>query len=91
MAQVTVWIILPGQSWSSLHFVEAQYGGPVLDAAYGLATSPDGNHLYAAGYYDGVIAVFSRDSATGGLTLIVKYNGMVSTALTDSTASWMWP
>lgn len=70
MAQVTVWIILPGQSWSSLHFVEAQYGGPVLDGAYGLATSPDGNHLYAAGYYDGVIAVFSRDSATGGLTLI---------------------
>ncbi|MGD9365928.1 MAG: beta-propeller fold lactonase family protein [Desulfobacteraceae bacterium] len=70
MAQVTVWIILPGQSWSSLHFVEAQYGGPVLDGACGLATSPDGNHLYAAGYYDGVIAVFSRDSATGGLTLI---------------------
>lgn len=69
IAQVAVWIILPGQSWSSLHFVEAQYGGPVLDGAYGLAASPDGNHLYAAGYYDGVIAVFSRESATGGLTL----------------------
>lgn len=68
-AQIAVWIILPCQSWSSLHFVEAQYGGPVLDGAYGVATSPDGNHLYAAGYYDGVIAVFSRNSVTGELTL----------------------
>ncbi|MGD8845581.1 MAG: beta-propeller fold lactonase family protein [Desulfobacteraceae bacterium] len=69
-AQVAVSLILPSQSWSSLHFVEAQYGGPVLDGAYGLATSPDGRHLYAAGYYDGVIAAFSRDSAAGVLTLI---------------------
>lgn len=70
IAQVAVSLILPGPSWSSLHFVEAQYGGPVLDGAYGLATSPDGNHLYAAGYYDGVIAAFSRNSTTGVLTLI---------------------
>lgn len=66
-------ILLPGQSWSSLQFVEAHYGGPVLDGACGLAVSPDGKHLYAAGYYDGVIAVFSRNSSTGALTFVAVY------------------
>jgi 6-phosphogluconolactonase (cycloisomerase 2 family) len=70
MALSAVWILLPDQSWSALQFVEARYGGPVLDGACGLAASPDGNHLYAAGYYDGVIAVYNRDSGTGRLTLI---------------------
>jgi 6-phosphogluconolactonase (cycloisomerase 2 family) len=60
---------LPESSWSALQFVEARYGGPVLDGAYGLTASPDGNHLYAAGYYDGIIAVYRRDSGTGRLTL----------------------
>jgi 6-phosphogluconolactonase (cycloisomerase 2 family) len=69
LAQFAVSIILAGQSWSAMHFVEAQYGGPVLDGAYGVTTSPDGRHLYVAGYYDGVIAVYSRDSTTGELSL----------------------
>ncbi len=69
IALSAVWILLPGRSWSSLQFVEARYGGPVLNGAYGLAASPDGKHLYAAGYYDGVIAVFSRSAGTGRLTL----------------------
>jgi hypothetical protein len=68
IALSAVWILLPGRSWSSLQFVEARYGGPVLDGAYGLAASPDGKHLYAAGYYDGVIAVFSRNTGTGSLS-----------------------
>lgn len=62
-------ILFPGPGWSALQFVEAQYGGPVLDGAYGLAASPDDRHLYAAGYYNGIIAVFSRDSVTGALSL----------------------
>jgi 6-phosphogluconolactonase (cycloisomerase 2 family) len=70
MVLAALFVALPEPSWSSLQFVAARYGGPVLDGAYGLATSSDGKYLYAAGYYDGVIAVFSRDDSTGQLTLL---------------------
>jgi 6-phosphogluconolactonase (cycloisomerase 2 family) len=36
----------------------------------GLAMSPDGIHLYATGYGDDAVAVFSRDGATGILTWV---------------------
>ena len=46
-------------------------GGPLRrSGAYGLAASSDGNYLYAAEYYGGVIAVFSRDGTTGRLTFV---------------------
>lgn len=78
-------ITLPGPCWSALQFVQARYGGPVLDGAYCVATSPDGRHLYAAGYYDGVIAVFSRDSTTGALSLTeIQRDGVDSVDGLDS-------
>ena len=51
---------LTGPARASLQFVEALYGGPVLDDAYNLALSPDGSNLYAVGYYSGTIAVYLR-------------------------------
>lgn len=60
---------IPAPAQAAFQFVEAQYGGPILDEVTGLAGSPDGRHLYAAGYWNGVIAVYTRDSATGQLAL----------------------
>ena len=65
----TLWILLPAPSRASLQFVEANYGGPILDDVTGLTGSPDGQNLYATGYWNGVIAVYGRDSGTGRLTL----------------------
>ncbi len=62
-------VAFAGTGHGAMQFVEAQYGGPVLDGAYNMATSPDGNHLYATGYYPGTIAHFERNAATGALTL----------------------
>jgi len=73
---VRIWIAIlflmigsPSQVSAAMQFVEAQYGGPVLDGAYGIAASPDGAHIYAAGYNSGVIAHFERNASTGILTL----------------------
>ena len=41
-----------------------------LDGAYWVEVSPDGAHLYVAGYSDNAIAVFSRNPATGHLTFL---------------------
>ena len=58
----------------SLTFVEVQKDGvggvDGLDAALSATVSTDGNHLYAAGYLDNAVAVFSRNSTTGALTFV---------------------
>ena len=58
----------------ALTFVEVHKDGvggvDGLDAAVSVAISPDGKHLYAAGFYDDAVAVFSRDSTTGALTFV---------------------
>ena len=41
-----------------------------LNGAYGLAISPDDDHLYVAGSSDDAVAVFTRNTATGALTYI---------------------
>ena len=38
-----------------------------LDGALGVVLSPDGNHLYATGFEDDALAVFSRNRTTGAL------------------------
>jgi 6-phosphogluconolactonase (cycloisomerase 2 family) len=57
-----------------LTFVEVQKDG--VDGVDGLAlarsvtVSPDGKHVYAAGWLDNAVAVFSRNSTTGELTFV---------------------
>jgi len=50
-----------------LTFVEVQRNGAAgvdgIDGAYGLAMSPDGNHLYVASFYDNAVAAFRRQEA----------------------------
>lgn len=57
-----------------LDFIELQQDGidtvNGLGGVQGLAMSPDGRHLYAAGYNDDAVAVFSRNSATGKLGFV---------------------
>jgi len=61
-------------STGALTFVEYQkdgFGG--VDGLYGaisVTVSPDGNHVYAAGWDDDAVAVFSRNPTTGALTFV---------------------
>jgi 6-phosphogluconolactonase (cycloisomerase 2 family) len=41
-----------------------------LDAAYSIIVSPDGKHVYAAGFNDDAVVVFTRDATTGKLTFV---------------------
>lgn len=43
-----------------------------LNAAKGVAVSPDGKHVYVAGQGDDSIAVFARDTSTGAITDCVQ-------------------
>jgi cysteine-rich repeat protein len=57
----------------ALTFVEQQKDGvgavDALDGAAGVATSPDGVHVYVAAERDDAVTVFTREPATGALTL----------------------
>nr|WP_161501352.1 beta-propeller fold lactonase family protein [Rhodopirellula sp. SM50] len=58
----------------STYFVRAikdgTSGANYLDEAAGVTTSPDGNFLYVASYNDDSVTVFSRNAATGQLTVV---------------------
>ncbi|MFC1726539.1 beta-propeller fold lactonase family protein, partial [candidate division KSB1 bacterium] len=41
-----------------------------LSATAGITVSPDGAHVYATGFYDNELVVFSRDPETGALTWV---------------------
>ena len=78
-AAVTVLVALLGvavigAAGPHLTFVEAQNDGvgivDGLDGVPGVTVSPDGKHLYAAGFRDDAVAVFSRNAATGELTFV---------------------
>ncbi|HUI25583.1 MAG TPA: beta-propeller fold lactonase family protein, partial [Candidatus Kryptonia bacterium] len=77
-----VLLALPSRSHASfLTFVEAlknNVGGVSgLTDVLWVAISPDGRHLYAAGFADNAVVVLGRDSLTGALTLIeTKVNGV---------------
>ena len=49
---------------------DGQDGVDGLDGASALTMSPDGGHVYATGYIEDALAVFSRDGATGELTFV---------------------
>jgi DNA-binding beta-propeller fold protein YncE len=57
-----------------LTFVEFQQDGvgiiDGLDGAISVTVSPDGKNIYAAGFNDNAVAVFSRNSTTGALTFV---------------------
>lgn len=61
-------------SSGTLAFVEAKRDGvdgvDGLDGAWSVAVSPDGRHLYAAGFADRAVAVFARDATSGALTFV---------------------
>jgi 6-phosphogluconolactonase (cycloisomerase 2 family) len=67
-------------STGKLTFVQAVFDGSGsvdgLATVQGVAVSPDGKHVYAAGYGDNAVAVFSRNATTGALTFVqVQKNG----------------
>ena len=51
-----------------------------LDGVYDVAVSPDGNHVYATGYWSDTLAMFSRNATTGVLTQLAAPNKCVSRA-----------
>jgi 6-phosphogluconolactonase (cycloisomerase 2 family) len=58
----------------ALTFVEGETDGvggvDGLDGARDVVVSPDGDHVYATGFNDDAVAVFSRDGTTGALTFV---------------------
>ena len=51
-------------------FKDGVDGAAGLEGPIGIAVSPDGAHLYVAGYTGDTVAVFSRDQGTGLLTFV---------------------
>ena len=51
-------------------YVDGAGGIDGLNGARAVTVSPDGKHVYAAGYQDGAVAAFSRDAGTGALTFV---------------------
>ncbi len=68
-------VLLPAVA-SAFHlgFVEAEWDGvggvDGIGAAFSVAVSPDGAHVYVAAYGDSSLAVFTRDPVTGRLTFV---------------------
>ena len=62
------------QSTSKLTFVESEKEGvggvDGLDWTGSVTVSPDGKYVYAAGYRDDAVTVFSRNATTGVLTFV---------------------
>jgi 6-phosphogluconolactonase (cycloisomerase 2 family) len=48
-----------------------------LDGADSVAISPDGAHVYVAGFNDNGVAVFARNAVTGDLTFLAVYKDTV--------------
>jgi len=61
----------------NLTFVEVHKDGvggvDGLNNVVGVTVSPDGRHVYTAGYTDNKVAVFRRNSSTGALTFLEYY------------------
>ncbi len=50
--------------------IDGQDGVDGLDWAWSVTVSPDGGHVYVAGWHENAIAVFSRDASSGALTYV---------------------
>ena len=51
-------------------YTDGQSGVNGLSTPLSVAVSPDGKHVYAVGEFDNALMVFSRDAATGKLTVV---------------------
>ena len=75
----------------TLTFIEREKDGVGgvngLNGASGVVLSPDGNHVYVAGYHDDRIAVFRRDANSGAITYVqslyssTTLNGIISASI----------
>jgi 6-phosphogluconolactonase (cycloisomerase 2 family) len=78
IALAALWILISAGAVSAAHlnFLEAHEDGPFgadgLGGAYSVTVSPDGSYVYAAGYSDDAVTVFSRNATTGELTYMGK-------------------
>ena len=60
--------------WSYVEFKRDNVGGvDGLDAASAVTVSPDGVHVYATGFNENEVSIFTRNATTGSLT----YHGVV--------------
>lgn len=64
-----------------LAFVEAEFDGQGgvngLEGAFWVEVSPDGGHVYVAGFVDNAVAVFERDPASGAVTFVeAQFDGV---------------
>jgi 6-phosphogluconolactonase (cycloisomerase 2 family) len=50
--------------------IDGQGGVDGLDWAWSVTLSPDGGHVYVAGWHESAIAVFSRNPSSGALTYV---------------------
>ncbi|WP_198284585.1 beta-propeller fold lactonase family protein [Beggiatoa alba] len=61
-----------------------------LSGASNAVVTPDGKHLYAAGYNDNSVAVFSRNITTGALSFITSYSGLAGAFALVATDSYLY-
>jgi 6-phosphogluconolactonase (cycloisomerase 2 family) len=57
-----------------VHFVQSYLDPARLDGAYGIAVSPDGNHLYATGYASDTLVVLDRNNDDGHIAYSEAYS-----------------
>lgn len=81
------------QTTGELTFVEAKFDDSDGGSADGLAScrdvevSPDGKHVYTAGFTDNKVGIFSRDAMTGALTFLsVVQDGVDASGLAGTQA-----
>jgi predicted outer membrane repeat protein len=57
---------------TTANYVQNYVSSTDLDAAYDVALSPDGAHLYAVGYTSDTLLTFDRDAVSGHITFVEK-------------------
>lgn len=70
-------VFAPNSGTGGLDYIEAQFnGGGVLGltGAFNVVASVDGEHVYVGGLGEGRVAIFERDTNTGGLAFVTAIN-----------------